>query len=114
MDGHVCSFCRDNHCYDCLLKVITKGGVIEELEGQIMISDADEVIILTLIEPYKGSNENTVTVLKNRLNNAGSNYSELLQNQKNIHGELYNRVNLYLHPSYEEKEMASETLVASV
>ncbi len=100
--------------YDCLLKVITKGGVIEEFDGKLKVKDADEVLILSSIEPYKGNNENSVVNLKNRLNNAGSDYSELLQNQKDTHGELYNRVNLNLHPSDEEKEMTSETLVASV
>ncbi|MCW3786591.1 glycosyl hydrolase family 95 catalytic domain-containing protein [Plebeiibacterium sediminum] len=100
--------------YDCLSKVITKGGEVEEINGRIKVTDADEVLILTSIELYKGNNENTVAALKNRLNNAGTDYSKLLQNQLNTHGELYNRVNLNLHPSEEEKEMTSETLVGSV
>ncbi len=100
--------------YDCLLKVITKGGSAEQHGGKMQIKDADEVIVLTGIEPYKKNNTNTLNVLKNRLNNASKEYVQLLENQINTHGKLYDRVKLDLHETSTEKEMTSETLVSSV
>ncbi|MUP37332.1 alpha-L-fucosidase [Labilibaculum sp. 44] len=100
--------------YDGLLKVINKGGEVSKNEGCYKIKNAQEVIILTCIEPYKGTNEESLLAIQNRLNNAGNNYNILLERQINSHGELYNRVSLKLNITEEEKEMTSETLVSKV
>ncbi|MBI9059823.1 MAG: glycoside hydrolase N-terminal domain-containing protein [Labilibaculum sp.] len=100
--------------YDGLLKVINKGGKLSKIKDCYKIENAQEVIILTCIEPYKGSNEESLLAIQNRLNNAGNDYNVLLNRQIDSHGELYDRASLKLNVSEEEKEMTSETLVSTV
>ncbi len=98
--------------YDGLLKVINKGGEIEISGNRIQVIDADEVIILTSIEPYKKDNTESVKKIKDRMGEESFDYDKLLENQINTHGELYNRVTLKLPQTSEETDMMSETLVA--
>ncbi len=100
--------------YDGLLKVITKGGQLSTEGNTYVVSNADEIIILTAIEPYKGDNKETTNALKKHINSVSSDYSVLLEHQKQTHGALYNRVNLWLNPTSEEKNYTSETLVSNV
>ena len=99
--------------YDALLKVINTGGKVSNDNNCYKVEDAQEIIILTCIEPYKGTNEESLSIMRNRLKNAGDDYNSLLNRQKNSHGELYNRVSLKLNISDEEKKMTSETLVSA-
>jgi len=100
--------------YDGLLKIINIGGQVSNDHACYKVEDAQEVIILTCIEPYKRTNEESLSIMRNRLINAGEDYNFLLDRQKNSHGELYNRLSLKLNISDEEKKMTSETLVSLV
>jgi alpha-L-fucosidase 2 len=100
--------------YDGLLKVLIKGGELTAEGDTYAVDNANEVLILTAIDPYKGSNVKSLEKMSQLLNKAGDNYQILLQRQKETHGELYNRVSLSLDQSLEVKDMTSETLVARV
>lgn len=100
--------------YDGLLKVIAKGGETSENGNFFMVKNADEIIILTNIEPYKGANNELLDSMKSKLNALSHEYQSLLNNQIQSHGTIYNRVSLDLGLTKDEKEMTSETLVLSV
>ncbi len=100
--------------YDGFMKIINKGGELTVEGNKYVVKDADEIIILTAIEPYKGDNSETTTALKKHINSVSEDYSELLAHQKATHGELYNRVNLSLNATDEEEDYTSETLVSNV
>ncbi len=100
--------------YDGLLKVINTGGEVEIAGNRIQVKNADEVIIITSIEPYKTSSTESIHKLKNKLEAASLDYGQLLENQINSHGKLYDRVDLQLPQTSDEKDMMSETLVAKV
>ncbi|MCU4155620.1 glycoside hydrolase family 95 protein [Carboxylicivirga sp. A043] len=100
--------------YDGLLKVIIKGGKLTESGNRYKVQNASEVIILTAIDPYKGSNKGVISNLRKKLNNIDVDYSKLLKRQKDSHGKLYNRVSLSLGASDEVNNMTSETLVSNV
>ncbi|MCU4174278.1 glycosyl hydrolase family 95 catalytic domain-containing protein [Carboxylicivirga sp. N1Y90] len=100
--------------YDGLLKVINDGGELTKSGNRYKVQGVTSVLIITAIEPYKGSNHEVVSNLKNKLNSIDANYTSLLDKQKASHGKLYNRVSLSLAVSEEEREMNSETLVSKV
>lgn len=100
--------------YNGVLKLLNKGGKLEKVGNKYKIDGADEVLIITKIEPYKGNKNESVTDLKKHILSVSSDYSELLNNQIKTHGELYNRVSLILNASDNEMAMTSETLVDNV
>ncbi len=100
--------------YDGLTKVIAKGGILKASGSKYVVKDANEIIIITAISPYKGENRARLKALKELINNARDDYSILLNNQKQTHGELYDRVSLSLNSTDEEANYTSETIVSKV
>ncbi len=100
--------------YDGLLKVMITGGE-KVVEGDAYtIKNADEVLILTTMEPYKADNSSSIDRLKERLRSAGDSYAFLLSKQKQTHGLLYNSVSLDLACTEQEEQMTSEVLVSTI
>ncbi len=97
--------------YDAFVRVVAKNGN-EEFEGnQVKVTGASEILLFTTIKPYKSDNAKEVFNLKNQLRKVTPNYTVLLNRQKKVHGELYNRVHLNLFLTKDEEAMFSETLV---
>lgn len=97
--------------YDAIVRVISKGGTIKANENYIEVKSADEVLIFTNIEPFFDFNNANIASLIQQVDTLNADYDILLNRQKKTHGEIYNRMNINLFPSAEEKRMTSETLV---
>lgn len=82
--------------YDNVIKVITKGGHAESDGKKIMISGADEVLLLTKIKWYEKLREGSVQALKDHLVTMPHDYNTLLKPHAAEHGEIFNRVTLDL------------------
>jgi len=96
--------------YDNVTRVITKGGHAKSDGKKIVISDADEVLLLTRIEWYEKCKEGSVEALKKSLLDLPQDYHALLQPHVAEHGEIFNRVTLDLGGG-EDRRLTSEELI---
>jgi alpha-L-fucosidase 2 len=96
--------------YESVGRLIRKGGTQKVLGNQIVIRDADEVLLLTSIKPnYNWTNSN-VKKMKKALKALPADYETLIEKHAKIHGELFNRVRFDLGRD-EDHLLNSETLV---
>jgi len=96
--------------YDNVIRVITKGGRAQSDGKKIVISDADEVLLLAGIEWYDKLREGSVEALKNCLLALPQDYHALLQPHAAEHGEIFNRVTLDLGGG-DDRRLTSEDLL---
>jgi len=105
--------------YDVVIRVVPKGGRVETGGGKIILSHADEVLVLMKIEPFgtpfaggrfEGSEFSSVEHLQDALRRLPANYDTLLQPHAKEHGALFNRVRLDLGATSEERALTSEAL----
>ncbi len=96
--------------YDNVIRVITKGGHAESDSDKIVISDADEVLILAKVEWYDKYREGSVQVLRDCLSALPQDYSTLLRPHASEHGEIFNRVTLDLGGE-DDRQLTSEKLL---
>jgi len=82
--------------YDSVVRVITKGGDVTSDGKKIVISDAEEVLLLTKIEWHEKRKKGSVESLKKSLLALPQDYHSLLQPHAAEHGEIFNRVTLNL------------------
>ena len=83
--------------YEGVGRVIKKGGSSYVEEGnQIVIKDANEVLLLLSIKPNYNWKNSQVKDIKQSLTDIQADYETLLKKHSKIHGKLYNRVKLDL------------------
>lgn len=113
------AYVKGNSGYDVAVRVMPKGGQVESKEGKIILSHADEALVLMKIEPFgipfvggrfAGSESSSLEHLKDAIRGLPANYSTLLQPHAKEHGALFNRVRLDLGATSEERALTSETL----
>jgi len=96
--------------YEGVGRVIQKGGSSSVEQNQIVIKDAQEVLLLLRIKPnYNWTNSN-VKNMKQSLTNIPADYETLIKRHARIHGELFNRVTLNLGGD-KDHLLDSETMV---
>lgn len=100
--------------YDGLVRVVAKDGKVSTEGSSIQVQDASEVLIFTTIDPYYSNEGEAVDAWIEKLQQIPADYNQLLANQKNTHGKLFNAMKLDLKPTDEELAMTSETLVKRV
>ena len=96
--------------YDNVIRVITKGGQAKSDGKKIVVSDADEVLLLTRIEWYENRKDGSVEALKKPLLALPPDYHTLLRPHVAKHGEIFNRVTLDLDGG-EDRRLTSEELI---
>ncbi len=104
------SYKINNRGYEVITKVVAKGGKTIKQGDKIIVSDADEILVLTRINFLEHFQKSQVEQTKKDINSLGSNYEALLQKHANIHGEMFNRVQLDLYSKTESKR-SSEVLI---
>jgi alpha-L-fucosidase 2 len=82
--------------YEGVGRIVLKGGGLSVEGKQIVIHDADELLLLVCIEPNYQATGSIVDQMKERLTAVSSDYKMLLKKHTAIHGEMYNRVKLDL------------------
>jgi len=97
--------------YDNVVRAITKGGHAKSDGKKIVISDADEVLLLVKIQWYDKCKEGSVQALKNDLLALPQDYQALLRPHAAEHGEIFNRVTLDLG-GRDDRRLTTEELLA--
>jgi len=95
--------------YEGVGRLIQKGGSSSSEENQIVIKDADEVLLLLSIKPNYDWNNSQVKDIKQSLADIRADYETLLKRHSKIHGELFNRVTLDLGGD-KDHSLYSETM----
>ncbi len=98
--------------YEIVTKVIPKGGKSTVIGGQIEVTGADEIIIMTRIIFLEDFSLSQVKQTKKDLDDLGVNYKDLLKSHALIHSEIFNRVQLELFPA-KSGSLSSEALIAA-
>ena len=97
-----------------VMKVVSKGGSSEPIGGEIVVKDADELLLLVKVEPgfikEELSNRTLQTRLKEKVSSIKPDFSTLLNSHIKIHRELFNRVSLDLDGG-SDRELSSEELL---
>ena len=100
-------------------RLVQRGGTHQVKDGKLMISGADEVLLLVKIKPCYRENDDLATELKKELSgftNAGKAddstlYEDLLKRHVLVHAALFNTVKLDLGGSPQERNLNSEALI---
>lgn len=82
--------------YDNVTRLITKGGTVRSDSGRMVISGAEEVLLVTKVERYEKLREGSVEAMKESLLAMPQDYQTLLRPHVAMHGEIFNRVTLDL------------------
>ncbi len=80
--------------YEGIARVIAKNGTSRTEGNKVIVTDADEVLLLIRIELTKNFAKSGIEELKNELVKITANYDALLKQHTKVHGEIFNRVRL--------------------
>ena len=97
--------------YEGAARVITKNGTTKTDGDKIIVSGADEVLVLISLELTKDFAHPGIEIIKEALAKITDNYDSLLQRHSKVHGEIFNRVKLDLGGG-EDHKLTSEELFA--
>jgi alpha-L-fucosidase 2 len=97
--------------YEGVARVITKNGKAKSEGNKIIVSGADEVLVLIRIELTKDFAKPGIETLKKSLAKITDNYETLLNRHSKMHGEIFNRVKLDLGGG-PDRNLTSEELFA--
>ncbi|MFT4175530.1 MAG: glycoside hydrolase N-terminal domain-containing protein [Luteolibacter sp.] len=95
--------------YDVAIRVIVKGGSVGSDGERISIKDADEVLVLMRIEPFKQDEEHSLEKIKAELVRLPADYQTLLARHAPVHSELFSRVSVDFGGG-EDRKLTSEEL----
>jgi hypothetical protein len=103
---------RGNRGYDAALRVVVKGdsGRIESDGARLTIRDADEVLVLMRLEPFRTDAASDLEAMRRALEAVSADYGGLLAAHAKIHGELFRRVALDLGGDPADRAAPSEVL----
>ncbi len=98
------------HGYEGRGKVFARNGEISQSGKELVIKNADEVLLLVSIIPDFGKPAVNKEE-KDRISLENVNYENLLAAHQNIHGPLFNRVQFSLHANTAEKKLHTEEIL---
>jgi hypothetical protein len=96
--------------FEGVARVISSGGEVSYQGDRMNIKNADEILVLMRVVPSYNFEKSLIDDLKLSLKAIDSGYERLLSVHKNIHGDLFNRVELDL-ANGDESGLQSEALV---
>lgn len=93
--------------------VLPKGGRQKQNQGRVWITGAPEVLLITALDRYKNDWKTWEKApLQKRLNRLTPDYSQLLAAHREIHSELFNRVEFSLGAEEKKRKASSEEMIA--
>ncbi len=98
--------------YSTIAKIIPTGGTLRVIDEWIQVENADEIILLATIELAYESEAHPKNKIAEKLHQAESDYNNLLEPHKLIHGEMFNRFGFHLGEDH-KLNITSEELLAS-
>ena len=98
--------------YEGLGRVITRGGTTEATDQGVVVSDAEEVLLLIAIRPQLKGEDALANreEIKTALLAVDADYNALVQAHQELHADLMGRVSLTLGVSDEERNQPTEEL----
>jgi hypothetical protein len=96
--------------YEGVSRIIVRGGVTHSNGDSILVSGADEVLVLTKIGLLNDVKNSQIEILKKSLSQINPDYKTLLGRHAKIHGAIFNRSRLDLGGS--DRNLSSEALIA--
>jgi alpha-L-fucosidase 2 len=84
------------HALEGLARVEVKGGTVKNVFNQILVENADEVLVLIDISLLYDADQSKMESMQQSLKSLETDYDLLLNRHARIHGELFNRVKLDL------------------
>lgn len=97
--------------YEGIGKLIVKGGSSRNNGSELLIENADEVVLLVKLKPSYQYSQSNIGLIKDQLNRLSTDYDELLQRHTAIHGKLFNRTKLTLQGDSTDRSLFSEELL---
>lgn len=86
----------DRGGYEGLARVTTKGGTLSQQGNLLLVSNAEEVLVVIRVTPLEDGSESKRYALKKELAMIPAEYHELLSPHARKHGEMFRRVTLDL------------------
>ena len=84
------------HALEGLAHIAVKGGKTETTRESIIVTGADEILILLDIELLYDPDQSMLETMKQSLSSNKLDYRQLLERHAKIHGEMFNRMKLDL------------------
>ncbi|MVN23080.1 glycosyl hydrolase family 95 catalytic domain-containing protein [Mucilaginibacter arboris] len=100
--------------YEGAGRLILKGGSSKVENGKLMITNADEVLLLTKIMPSYHYESSNLPLLKQQLEAKNTDYQAMLLLHTKIHGELFNRMKLDLNATAQQRALNNEEMLLQV
>lgn len=97
--------------YEGVGRLVLTGGTSKIVGRRIVISDAEEVMLLIKIKPTYNYAQSRIEDLKAELATKISDYPTLLSRHAAVHGEIFNRLKLNLYSDKEMQKLNSEELL---
>ncbi|WP_205503650.1 glycosyl hydrolase family 95 catalytic domain-containing protein [Rufibacter psychrotolerans] len=96
--------------YEGVGRVEVKGGSSRTEGAEMVIQNADEVLVFIKINANFDYAQSQVPQLKQHLTGLPQEYQALLDRHRQVHGDLFNRVQLTLGTGKEDEDLYSETM----
>lgn len=120
-----CAFAKRDEGYEALAKIIPANGSAESLGSEVLVENADRVLVLLKLELLEDLENSKLDSMRKTLNDTKPDFETLLEKHKQIHTDIYNRVKLNVGGSKEnltaeqllklrEQEKLSPTLLERV
>ena len=96
--------------FEGVARVVPKGGKVFYRNNEMVVENADEILVMMKVAPNYDYSESMVPALKEELEKVTTDYQTLEGRHAEVHGELFNSVKLDL-PEDQGSELQSEALV---
>jgi alpha-L-fucosidase 2 len=97
--------------YEGVVLVANQGGSLENGNGEISVENADEILLITRVEPTYDYSVQGTDKIRERLADIRPDYKLLLKEHLSIHGEIFNRTKLDIGGLRERKNLPVEELL---
>ncbi len=97
--------------YEGVVLVVNQGGNLVNGNGEISIEHADEILLITRVEPTYDYSVQGTDKIREGLAEIRPDYKLLLKDHLSIHGEIFNRSKLNIGGSRERKNLPVEELL---
>lgn len=97
--------------YEGLGRLVLRGGQASRVQDELVITDADEVLLLLKIKPSYDYARPQLPQLRQELSAVPAAYPALLARHVAVHGALFGRARLDLHADSADRRLYSEELL---
>jgi alpha-L-fucosidase 2 len=108
--GYRCKYTHTKRGYECLVRVIRKGGTAQANDGAVQIQDANSVLLLTRIVPLEDFSASQLDRTQKELAALPASYQTLLKPHAKVHGDMFSRMSLDLSGGLDRRVSTEELL----